>query len=258
MDSRRLRARSDVPLLSSRTPVSPTSPRWPAPDATHLVLLPQSRPVKMHKAIHLPLVLPECSCPPPTGQGLWGQGAPPPLPSDQGLGRWLPSSLGAGAAAKPQNATRAGAPPPAQPLMGSPLPTCPPGADGRPLSGSVPAPPYKQPETHPHPQGVRTAPTTAGRGCARALGPHCPLSNRCPWGCSDPGGVSGPVSIKGSGGHALPRATQPKAHSNILEAKSHALHCTAYTGLRLALPIPHPQTWAGPKGQFHQHPSWPT
>lgn len=223
------------------------------------MLLPQSRPVKMHKAIHLPPVLPECSCPPPLLARDCGDRAPlHPSPQTRD---WAGGFLAAWGQERLQSLKMPPGQvpaPPAQPLMGSPLPTCPPGADGRPLSGSVPAPPYKQPETHPHPQGVRTAPTTAGRGCARALGPHCPLSNRCPWGCSDPGGVSGPVSIKGSGGHALPRATQPKAHSNILEAKSHALHCTAYTGLRLALPIPHPQTWAGPKGQFHQHPSWPT
>ncbi|ELK13184.1 hypothetical protein PAL_GLEAN10011168 [Pteropus alecto] len=57
--------------------------------------------------------------------------------------------------------------------------------------------------------------------------------------------------------NTLPGAKRPKAHSNIPEAKSHASHRTDRTGLRLALPFPQPQTWAGPKGQFRQHPSWP-
>lgn len=105
---------------------------------------------------------------------------------------------------------------PAQPLMGSPLPTCPPGQmECRSVGQSQLLPTSDLRPTPPSVRGCEQHPT-AGRGCAGD--PHCPLSNH--WGCSVPRGVSGPPSIKGSGGHALPRPSGPKPRATFQKLKS--------------------------------------
>lgn len=122
-------ARSDVSLLSSRTPVSPTSPRWPAPNAANLMPFPQSQPVRMHQAICQPSVL---SAPvPPYWPGIEGTGCPSHAHhTSPQTGDWaggFPAAWGQERLRSLKTPPRQVPALPAQPLMGSPLPTCPPG-----------------------------------------------------------------------------------------------------------------------------------